>query len=84
MAGVSRDAVLEALWDWDPIGVGALRGEATSEYDELATRIVGIVEQGGSVDAVEECARRYVGELGIKPQGIDGFLRWARSSLNTT
>lgn len=84
MAGGSREAVLEALWDWDPIGVGTFRGEATSEYDELATRIVGIVERGGSVDAVEECARRYVGEFGIKPHGIEGFLQWAHSSLNTT
>ena len=84
MAAVSREAVLEALWAWDPIGIGASRGEATSEYDELATRIVGIVERGGSLDAVEECVRSYIGELGIKPHGIDEFLRWARSSLTTT
>jgi hypothetical protein len=83
VAEVSLGAVLEALWQWDPVGVGAFRGEATSEYDELATLIVAIVERGGSVGAVEECARRYVGELGIEPHGIEGFLRWARSSLTT-
>jgi hypothetical protein len=84
VADVSREAVLEALWQWDPVGVGAFRGEAASEYDELATQIVSIVERGGSVAAVEEYARRYVAELGIEPHGIEQFVRWAQSSLHRT
>ncbi len=76
MADVSRQAVLEALWDWDPIGIGAFRGEAASEYDDLATRVAVIIDRDSSEVAVDTYVRQYLGSLGVRPIGIEGFLRW--------
>jgi hypothetical protein len=85
MSGITRDVVLKALWEWDPIGVAAHRTEASSEYDDLARRIVVGVDQGSSYGELETIVRRYVEDLGVRPIGRqDQFLRWLKAVIADT
>jgi hypothetical protein len=71
------EQVVETFWRWDPIGMGADREIAYSEYDTVAARVNGAVRQrrGRDIEATEATARKFVTEdLEISDLGIDDFM----------
>lgn len=42
----SFEKVVEFMWEWDPAGIGTLRHEIPSEYDDLARSVVMMLRGG--------------------------------------
>jgi hypothetical protein len=81
---ITRDAVLQALWAWDPIGIAAHREEVGSEYDKLASQILIGVGRGAPYAELAITVCRYVDDLGVQAPGQDRFLNWLRSATAMT
>ncbi len=79
-ASASRGWLLEVLWSWDPIGIGEFRYEASTEYDDLCSRILSILKNGGTPEEVEAVSLEYLKDLGVNPVGVDGFMQRIRDS----
>jgi hypothetical protein len=78
---MSRKAMVDALWDWDPVGIAQFRNEAGSEYDSLARKMLASLRDGATIDDLTAIARSFVTDLGIAPTGIDMFAKSLRKRL---
>ncbi|MET0604870.1 MAG: hypothetical protein ABWZ80_00290 [Beijerinckiaceae bacterium] len=67
-ANAQFDRVLSVLMsDWDPIDIGGVVA-AKDEYDDVASRIVGLLlSQASSASIAEELIRIETDDMGVKP-----------------
>ena len=78
-----NDALLEAIWAWDPIGVNDVRSEVPHEYDDLHEHVARFLRTRPTVIEFESSVRTYVRErLGLAPQGVEDFVDWASSTYH--
>lgn len=64
----------DALWRWDPIGLGSARNEVPEEYDELAQALSGALSNHASEAAIERLVVRQIEDWGVSGRGLEQFL----------
>lgn len=80
---VSRAALIQAIWNWDPIGVAEHRPDVEGEYDDLASSILTALDAGRSLPDVADIIYRYIADLDVQPAGLDQFLVWLRDAVSS-
>lgn len=69
------DPLLEAIWEWDPIGVNEFRAEIPREYDELRRVVARWVTRSLPILRLRELLIKELRETyDLGDYGVDAFL----------
>lgn len=66
--------VKDLIWEWDPIGLSAVRDEVPDEYDELARIVASMLDAGSHPSAIVERLAKELSTnwgIGIIPTDLE-------------